>query len=138
MNGRVNLQTRGALFARIRDLAATYGIQVLASRPSGTSSRCSRCGQRSRHYRAPDKPHLRKGEHAHEDWLLCPCGHFADRDHFAAERIGARSLDLYASIIEAETLKRREACERAAQDLHAPCGRALYETDSITTLSLSI
>ena len=118
MNGRVNLQVRGALFARIRDLAATYGIRVLASQPRGTSSRCSRCGERSRHYHAPDKPHLRKGEQAHKNWLLCPCGRSADRDHSAAERIGARGLELYASIMEAEdligkmTLKQREACER--------------------------
>jgi hypothetical protein len=95
-NGRVSMQVRAAIFEQIRALAPVYAMRELAVPAAGTSSHDSRCGQRTRHIHAPDNPKVRC---PHKNWVLCECGHSADRDHSAAERIGARGFQMLDEII---------------------------------------
>ena len=103
VNGKVSMQVRSAVFEQIESLAPLYGMRVIKVPPRGTSSHDSRCGKRTRHYHAPDKPSV---ERPHKNWVICECKHSADRDHSAAERIGARGFQMLA-LINAE----REAWE---------------------------
>jgi hypothetical protein len=116
INGKVNLQVRSQVFTRIEELARSVGIRVIKVPPRGTSNRCSRCGTRSRHYHAPDNPQLAPGRRTHANWLVCVCGHSADRDHSAAERIGARGLQLYADVLAAEAVFAAEAQQTGKRD----------------------
>jgi hypothetical protein len=116
VNGRVNLQIRAQAFTRIADLARLVGIRVIKVPARGTSNRCSRCGMRSRHYHAPDNPKLKVAKRPHANWLICACGHSADRDHSAAERIGARGLQLLADILAAEAIVEAEVQRTGKRD----------------------
>ena len=98
-NGRCALQVRGALLKRIKNICQANGVSLLVVDPRGTSSQCSRCGRKSRYQHAPDRLQGRDGAR-HKNWLVCACGRSSDRDHSAAERIGARGLAL-AAISEA-------------------------------------
>jgi hypothetical protein len=116
VNGRVNLQVRAQVFERTVELAKLFGIRVIKVPARGTSNRCSRCGAHSRHYHAPDKPRLKPGKRPRANWLICACGRSSDRDHSAAERIGARGLQLYADILAAEALVEAEAQQTGKRD----------------------
>ena len=61
LNGKVSLQVRAQVFTRIDALARLVGIRVIKVPARGTSNRCSRCGERSRHYHAPDNPRFGAG-----------------------------------------------------------------------------
>lgn len=86
-NGRINLQVRGLLAELLRQKAHLAGITVITVPARGTSSLCSRCGRTSVFWHAPDR---RSGD---PNWLVCACKRSSDRDHVAAEAIGARGLD---------------------------------------------
>jgi hypothetical protein len=122
LNGRCSLQVRGELVKRVKALCEVFGLGFVSCGPRGTSSQCPRCAQRARHWHAPDNPKLTKPRKrretdepdarlpkrsAHANWLSCRhCGHSADRDHAAAERIGARCLELYRLVLADEQADR--------------------------------
>lgn len=85
-NRRLSGATRGILADAIRHLGAKEQITVVTVPARGTSSGCPRCGNTLRHVKAPDnhKPA--------NPWALCACGHSADRDFSAAQRIAARGI----------------------------------------------
>ncbi|MDR6318918.1 hypothetical protein J3R03_003114 [Actinoplanes couchii] len=85
-NRRLSSATRGVLADAVRHLGMREQVAVVTVPARGTSSGCPRCGNRLRHVQAPDnhKPA--------NPWALCGCGHSADRDFSAAQRIAARSL----------------------------------------------
>ncbi|GAA1645062.1 transposase [Actinoplanes couchii] len=85
-NRRLSNATRGVLADAVRHLGAREHVAVVTVPARGTSSGCPRCGNKLRHIQAPDnhKPA--------NPWALCTCGHSADRDFSAAQRIAARGL----------------------------------------------
>jgi IS605 OrfB family transposase len=86
-NLRVNLGLRGKIAELINQKAQEVGIRVLIVDARGTSSCCSRCGQKTRHYASPDSAV------AGYRWMRCPaCGVSLDRDHAGSERIAGRGL----------------------------------------------
>lgn len=86
-NVRVSNQVRGVVLAAARHQAKKHGISVVTVPARGTSSRCSRCLAEHSHVLSPDT--WSKGH----SWARCKyCGHFAGRDHSAAERIVSRGL----------------------------------------------
>ena len=86
-NLRVNLGLRGKIAELIGQKAQEVGIRVLVVNARGTSSCCSRCGQKTRHYTSPDSAV------AGYRWMRCPaCGVSLDRDHAGSERIAGRGL----------------------------------------------
>jgi hypothetical protein len=111
-NGRVSMQVRAAIFEQIAQMAPLFGLRVITVPAAGTSSHDSRCGRRTRHVHAPDEPTLGQGRRPHKSWVLCACGHSADRDHSAAERIGARGLQMLALIEADEAAWEAKAIER--------------------------
>ena len=86
-NGRINLQVRGLFADLLCQKAQLAGLRVVTVAPRGTSSLCSRCGRPSVFWHAPDR---KSGD---PNWLVCACERSSDRDHAAAEAIGARGLD---------------------------------------------
>jgi hypothetical protein len=85
-NRRLSGATRGVLAGAVRHLAAKEEIAVVTVPARGTSSGCPRCGNTLRHVQASDNP--RRGN----PWAVCGCGHSADRDFSAAQRIAGRGL----------------------------------------------
>jgi Putative transposase DNA-binding domain len=85
-NRRLSGATRGILADAVRHLATKQQITVVTVPARGTSSGCPRCGNPLRHIQAPDNPK------AANPWAVCACGHTADRDFSAAQRIAARGL----------------------------------------------
>ena len=87
-NVRHSNQVRGLVLTALRHQAAKYGITVVTVPARGTSSMCPRCLSNHKHVPSPDR--LTEKGHA---WAYCEkCGHSANRDHSAAERIVARGL----------------------------------------------
>jgi hypothetical protein len=102
-NERQSQAPRSQITDKIEYKAQDVGLAFMTIHPRGTSSRCSRCGQASRHTTAPDssKPGYR--------WLRCTaCGISLDRDHAGSERIGARALDSKTPIVQVLRSPRRE------------------------------
>jgi hypothetical protein len=93
LNGRISLQVRGMLLDYLIEKGQLAGKRVITVAAEGTSSRCSRCGRPSVFWHAPDRRTGPKGR-THSNWLVCACGRSSDRDHSAAEAIGARGLDV--------------------------------------------
>ncbi|GAA2704132.1 hypothetical protein Apa02nite_067650 [Actinoplanes palleronii] len=85
-NRRLSGATRGVLADAVRHLGLREHIAVVTVPARGTSSGCPRCGSKLRHVQAPDN------HRAAHPWALCTCGHSADRDFSAAQRIAARGL----------------------------------------------
>ena len=86
-NRRVNLALRGKIAEFITQKAQVARIRVLTISPRGTSSDCSRCGEKTRHY--IDATKSKSGYR----WMICPsCGVSLDRDHASSERIGGLGL----------------------------------------------
>ena len=92
INGRNSITVRGMLLDRLVEKAQLAGIRVVTVAASGTSANCSRCGRPSVFYHAPDR-RTGHGGRTHKNWLVCACGRSSDRDHAAAENIGARGID---------------------------------------------
>ena len=85
-NVRVSLALRGRIADAIEAAAELEGLRVVKVPARGTSSLCSRCDSKLRHLTAPN------GRDGHA-WAQCTsCGHSGDRDHLAAENVGARAL----------------------------------------------
>lgn len=85
-NRRLSGATRGILADAVRHLGTREHVAVVTVPARGTSSGCPRCGSKLRHVQAPNN------HRAAHPWALCSCGHSADRDFSAAQRIAARGL----------------------------------------------
>ena len=87
-NFRMTLGLRGKIADHTAYKAAEAGMRVLTVDPRGTSSCCSRCGAKTRHYTCAEP-----GAHPGYIWMRCPgCGASLERDHASSERIGGRGL----------------------------------------------
>jgi len=86
INARINSQVRGKLFSLMEHKAAKQGITLKVINPSQTSQICPRCQKQIAGHQKASNNKL-----SGRSWLICDnCDHSADRDHAAAECIGAR------------------------------------------------
>jgi hypothetical protein len=86
-NQRVANGLRGRITDRVRERCEREGLLFREVNAAGTSNWCPRCDKPVGHRQSPDRDE--KGY----AWLSCPsCGHDANRDHAAAEKIAQRAL----------------------------------------------
>jgi len=100
-NLRMILSLQGQIAKYITEEATIEGIRVISINSRGTSSFCSRCGEKTKHYTCADSTKRKSGY----VWAICPaCQTSLDRDQAGAERIAGRGLVPTAKSVIRQTL----------------------------------